>query len=60
MAKLKQAKADWENMGTKPAQVPPKIEIPDGPCLECDGSGWLDDDCTDMCCECDGTGVAGD
>ncbi len=34
------------------------VEIPDGPCLECDGSGWLDDECTDMCCECDGTGIA--
>lgn len=32
-------------------------EIPPGPCLECDGSGWLDDDCTEMCCECDGTGT---
>jgi hypothetical protein len=32
-------------------------EIPHVPCLECDGSGWLDDDRTEMCCECDGTGT---
>jgi hypothetical protein len=32
-------------------------EMPPGPCLECDGSGWLDDDRTEMCCECDGTGT---
>lgn len=30
------------------------------PCLECDGSGWLGDDETEICCECDGTGIAQD
>lgn len=35
-------------------------DIPDGPCVACDGSSWLDDDCTEMCCECDGTGTVSD
>lgn len=32
--------------------------IDNPPCLECDGSGWIDDERTEMCCECDGTGIA--
>lgn len=33
-------------------------EIPDYPCLECDGSGFTDDECQHPCPVCDGTGVA--
>lgn len=32
-------------------------EIPDPPCLECDGSGFADEYGDEMCCECDGTGI---
>lgn len=31
-------------------------EIPPGPCVECDGSGFLNDEMTDICTECEGTG----
>lgn len=35
-------------------------EIPDGPCVECDGSGYLDDDQSVMCDQCEGTGIEND
>lgn len=39
---------------------PDDDEIPDGPCLDCDGSGYLDDDQQHPCPACDGTGIESD
>lgn len=35
-------------------------EIPPGPCVECDGSGYLDDAGAEICTECEGTGEVED
>ncbi len=53
---MAQQEGDAE-IGAGPVAFDP---IPPGPCLECDGSGWLDDECTQPCCDCDGSGLADD
>jgi RecJ-like exonuclease len=55
--KMKQAKADWENMGHRSADArdySPSEEWSGGPCTECDGTGKQDEG--GPCPICDGTG----
>jgi RecJ-like exonuclease len=54
---MKQAKADWENMGHRSADArdySPSEEWSGGPCTECDGTGKQDEG--GPCPICDGTG----
>lgn len=57
---IRALKADGEKLRQLTGEDHGPFEIPDAPCLECDGSGWLDDEQTKICCECDGTGLEAD
>lgn len=45
MSKRKQAKADWENMGTAPSHVPPDFDFDDEETQFEDDGDYLDAEC---------------